>query len=164
MRDFLEYVERTKQGSPGALDYYMENFVSNLSQLGGVDPSHTFIVGYLIGKGVDIDINRPKIINLLKANEIQSVQDAITSLELDENTANTIKSLRDDLTTQLTKLRTLLTTLKKEDEKKEDEKKEGMKNYPKFKTRQTYDLNKERHIPNEPMNNKSYLRTAELNY
>jgi hypothetical protein len=112
MRDFLEYVEKSKEDSTNSLDFYMEGFLSDISKLDGVDPEKTFIIGFLAGKGININNNRQQIMNLLSNEEILSPTEAISAIK-DDNM--TIKDLRTALSSSLTSLRTIL----KEDKKEE---------------------------------------------
>jgi hypothetical protein len=107
MRDFLEYVERSKENSPNTLDFYIEGFSSDLSKIEGVDPTKTFILGYLAGKGVDIiKENHEKIMDLLTDKEIISFTEAIAELKTDDNT--NIKDLRTSLSSILASFRNAL--------------------------------------------------------
>lgn len=117
MRDFLEYVERSKEDSPNSLDFYMEGFAADLKELDGLDPAKTFIIGFLVGSGIDIAQNKSKIIGLLnQKEEIKSITDAITTLNLDEDKGGvTITSLRKALTDDLVQLRAVLKSSKNEE-------------------------------------------------
>ena len=112
MRDFLDYVERSKEDSPNSLDFYMEGFFSDMSKMDEMDPRKTFVLGFLAGKGIDIKANREKIISLLSEKEINSASEAIMNLKLEDELE--IADLRKSLSVVLASLRNILKEHKKE--------------------------------------------------
>lgn len=106
MRDFLEYVERSKEDSPAVVDFYMEGFLSDVSKMEGMDPVKTFILGFLTGKGIDIKANREHIMKLLSDKEVMSATQAVSSIKNLENMD--VKELRGSLNSTLASLRSIL--------------------------------------------------------
>lgn len=117
MRDFLEYVEKSKEDSPTTIDFYMEGFFSDMSKMNGMDPKKTFIIGFLAGKGIDIKSNRQKIMDLIsdKDIEITSASEAITNLKLEDQGFD-VTELRKSLANVLASLRNLLKDHKDKDD------------------------------------------------
>ena len=115
MRDFLEYVERSKEDSPNSLDFYMEGFLSDISKMEGSNPVHTFILGFIAGKGIDIKANSQYIMKLINGDQgITSASQAVSNIrDLEGEEA---KDLRSSLASVLATLRTIVKDHKKKEE------------------------------------------------
>jgi len=110
MRDFLEYVQRSKEDAPNTVDFYMEGFSSDLQKIEGVNPEKTFILGFLIGEGIDIKENEDVINKLLFEGD--SLPSEIIN-ELKTNDEISFKNLKTSLNSALVNLKNVL-KLKKE--------------------------------------------------
>lgn len=113
MRDFLEYVEKSKEDSIIPLDYYMEGFSADLLKMEGMDPTKAFILGFLAGKGINISQNKDQLVKLLEKEKIESAAQAISNIKTDNETSD-LKDLRTSLAKALMAFRTIFKNKKEE--------------------------------------------------
>jgi len=115
MRDFLDYVERSKEDSPNSLDFYMEGFLSDISKMEGANPVHAFILGFIAGKGVNLSANSQYVMKLITGDQgITSASQAVANIrDLEGEEA---KDLRASLASTLSILRTIVKDHKKKQE------------------------------------------------
>lgn len=70
MRDFLDYIQKSKDTSPTSIDFYIESLAQSIKPLQelGLDSVKMLVLGYMIGKNIDIKSNAGQIKRLLNSN------------------------------------------------------------------------------------------------
>jgi len=110
MRDFLEYVQKSKEDAPNTVDFYMEGFSNDLQKIEGVNPEKAFILGFLIGEGINIKENE-EVINKLLFESESLPSEIISDLKINDD--NSFKNLKTSLNSALVNLKNVI-KMKKE--------------------------------------------------
>jgi uncharacterized ubiquitin-like protein YukD len=115
MRDFSQYIKKSKEDNINHIDYYMEGFSSDLLKMEGMDPVKAFILGFLAGKDINISKNKEQLSKLLEKDKIESTTQAISNFTI-EGKEYDLKALRTSLAKALVAFRTIFKHKKQEED------------------------------------------------
>jgi hypothetical protein len=109
MRNFIDYVERTKSEVEGEdyTDLFLEGFSQDLMKVENLDAIKAFILGFFAGSGIDLKTNKNSIESLISKAEFKNIGEIIKNLKTDEGMD--IASLKKRLGKSLNQLKPIIT-------------------------------------------------------
>ena len=113
MRNFIDYVERTKNEVEGEdyTDLFLEAFSQDLMKVENLDAVKSFILGFLSGSGINITLNKMTLENVIHKEDFKNVGDIIKNLQLPEDI--NVDDLKKKLSNSLLKLKPIISREKK---------------------------------------------------